>query len=343
MNRKIIVGGSIAYDNIVRFPGYFKDSFLPDKIRSLNVSFLVDNMQRIKGGTGSNIAYNLALIGEKPALMGTVGKDFAEYRRWLHQQGVDTRLTRTVSDDYTAFCTIMTDLGHNQITSFYPGAMNRDAEISLADIPTEEVAMVIIAPTEPGAMIKWALECQAKGLPYLFDPGMQIPRLSREDLVLGINGARILVMNEYEYSMMQNKTNLSKEDLLRRVEILAITRGDRGSTLTRGEEEVPIPAAQATEVVNPTGAGDAFRAGLLKGYLEGRPLPIMGRFGSTTAVYAVEHQGATEHSYTIDGFLQRYCDNFGPVDWKGKTSLSRAEISSHRKSPFRSALQPKIL
>jgi adenosine kinase len=311
---RIIVGGSIAYDNIVRFPGRFEDNILPDQVQALNVSFLVDSMKRIQGGTGANIAYNLALVGEKPVLMGTAGKDFAEYRRWLQSHGVDTGLTRVVEDDYTASCTIITDLGHNQITSFYPGAMDRDREISLLDVPVDGLSMVVIAPTEPGAMIRWALECQQRGLPYLFDPGMQIPRLTRDDLVAGIRGARLLVLNEYEYHMMQNKTGLTRQEILGQAETLVITLGARGSIIAWGSEEEVIPAAKPQVLVNPTGVGDAFRAGLLKGYLEGRPLSVMGRMGSVSAVYAVEHQGATEHSYTLDEFYQRYEENFGGVE-----------------------------
>jgi adenosine kinase len=227
---------------------------------------------------------------------------------------VDTGLTRVVEDDYTASCTIITDLGHNQITSFYPGAMDRDREISLLDVPVDGLSMVVIAPTEPGAMIRWALECQQRGLPYLFDPGMQIPRLTRDDLVAGIRGARLLVLNEYEYHMMQNKTGLTRQEILGQAETLVITLGARGSIIAWGSEEEVIPAAKPQVLVNPTGVGDAFRAGLLKGYLEGRPLSVMGRMGSVSAVYAVEHQGATEHSYTLDEFYQRYEENFGGVE-----------------------------
>jgi adenosine kinase len=163
-------------------------------------------------------------------------------------------------------------------------------------------------------MIRWALECQQRGLPYLFDPGMQIPRLTRDDLVAGIRGARLLVLNEYEYHMMQNKTGLTRQEILGQAETLVITLGARGSIIAWGSEEEVIPAAKPQVLVNPTGVGDAFRAGLLKGYLEGRPLSVMGRMGSVSAVYAVEHQGATEHSYTLDEFYQRYEENFGGVE-----------------------------
>lgn len=308
--KKVVICGSIAYDNIMEFNGLFKEQILPDKIHALNVSFLVKNLKRVRGGTAPNIAYSLALVGEKPMVLGTAGKDFHEYREWLVANGVNTDFIRIIEDDYTASCFITTDLSNNQITEFYPGAMSRDSEISLKDMDTEDVAMVVIAPTEPSAMIKWAVECQESGLPYMFDPGMQIPLLSAEDLVKGIMGARIAIFNEYEYDLMKKKTGLSKEDILNRVELLVVTLGGKGSILKTRGHRVLVPAARPVNVVDPTGAGDAYRAGLLKGFFEGVSLEVMGRYASITAVYAVEHKGATEHKYSIEEFKKRYIDNY---------------------------------
>lgn len=310
---KIIVCGSIAYDNIMDFPGLFKEQILPDKIHALNVSFLVRGLKRVRGGTAPNIAYSLALVGEKPVVVGTAGKDFHEYRVWLEENGVDTGEIRIVEEDFTASCFITTDLANNQITGFYPGAMARDVEISLKDLKVDDISIAVIAPTEPGAMMKWARECQELGIPYLFDPGMQIPRLSAEELISGTMGAKIAIFNDYEYDLMKKKTGLTKEAILNKVDMLVETLGGRGANIKTREGKVHIPAARSTNVVDPTGAGDAFRAGLLKGYFEGVPVEVMGRYACITGVYAVEHKGATEHKYSIEEFQKRYAENYGEM------------------------------
>ncbi|MCR4434852.1 MAG: carbohydrate kinase family protein [Clostridiales bacterium] len=307
---KVLVGGSIAYDHIMDFPGLFKDHILPDKIESLNVSFLVNSLKKIRGGTAPNIAYNLALIGEKPMIVGTAGKDFCEYKEWLEARGVDTRYIRILEHDFTASCFINTDLSNNQITSFYPGAMARDPEISLKALDLSEISMVVIAPTEPKAMVRWVDECQKLDIPYLYDPGMQIPRLAPGDLLKGVQGARIVVSNEYEFEMLYEKTGLKMEDILNGADLCVKTLGSQGCLLRTRRESVHVPAAKPARVVDPTGAGDAFRAGLLKGYFEGASLETMGRYANIAAVYAVEHKGAVEHSYTCDQFMKRYRENF---------------------------------
>lgn len=310
---KTLVCGSIAYDNIMDFPGLYSEQIMPNKIHMLNVSFLVNSLKKVKGGTAPNIAYNLALIGEKPSIVGTAGRDFYEYKDWLNENGVDTSRIRILDNDYTASCFITTDTSNNQITMFYPGAMAKDPEISLGDMDMKDVSMVVIAPTEPVAMVKWAEECRESGIPYLYDPGMQIPRLSRKDLIKGIMGARIVILNEYEYMMMKEKTGLSEEEILNQVELIVETLGGQGSILRTKKEKVEVPAAKPVRVVDPTGAGDAYRAGLLKGYFEGASLEVMGRYASVTAVYAVEHKGGTEHKYTTDEFKKRYNDNYGVI------------------------------
>lgn len=308
---KILIGGSIAYDNIMEFPGLFKDHILPEKIHSLNVSFLVETLKKVRGGTAPNIAYNLSLVGEKASIFGTAGKDFSEYRHWLIENGVETKHIRILEDDFTANCFITTDMANNQITGFYPGAMARDAEISLKDIDLKDVSMVVIAPTEPDAMIKWTKECQELEVPYLYDPGMQIPRLTGHDLIKGIMGAKIAIFNEYEYIMMVEKTALSREEILNNVDLLVETLGARGSNLWTRKERIHVPAAKPTHVVDPTGAGDAYRAGLLKGYFEGAKLDVIGRCASVSAVYALEHKGGTGHKYTTEEFNTRYKENYG--------------------------------
>lgn len=311
---KVLVCGSIAYDHIMDFPGLFKDHILPDKIHALNVSFLVNSMKKVRGGTAPNIAYNLALVGEKPVILGTAGRDFYEYKEWLDSNGVDTGSIRIVQDDFTASCFIMTDNSNNQITEFYPGAMSRDSEISLKTVDLTDVSLVIVAPTEPSAMIKWAVECKELGIPYLFDGGMQIPRLSGKELIDGTFGANIAVFNEYEFVMFLEKTGVSKAELLKNVELVVETLGERGSILRKGNERVHVAAAKPGKVIDPTGAGDAYRAGLIKGYFEKAPLDVMGKYAGVTAVYAVEHKGPTEHKYTLEEYTERYNKNFGGVE-----------------------------
>lgn len=310
---KIVVAGSIAYDHIMDFPGQFGDHILPDKIYALNISFLVKSLKKFRGGTAPNIAYSLALTGQKAEVLGTAGRDFAEYGRWLEANGVGTKLVRILEDDYTASCFITTDLSNNQITGFYPGAMAKDPDISLQDISMEDVSLIVIAPTEPAAMVKWCDECRKIGVPYLYDPGMQIPRLSAQELVSGVMSARIVIFNEYEYEMLREKTGLTIENMLNNAELVVETMGEKGSVLTSRNERVHVPAARPAAVVDPTGAGDAFRAGLLKGYFEGAKLEVMGKYASITAVYAVEHKGPTEHKYTMDEFNKRYSENFGGI------------------------------
>jgi len=309
--KKIIVAGSIAFDHIMDFPGYFRDQIIPEKIDELNISFLVNSLKKVRGGTAPNIAYSLALVGLKPEVLGTVGSDFEGYRKWLESNGVGTGLIRVKEDDFTASCFINTDLSNHQIIGFYPGAMAYDTQISMLDIPMDDVSIVVVAPTEPAAMVKWCDELQRIGVPYLYDCGMQIPRMTDNEFVPGIMGARIVIFNEYEYEMMINKTGLTEEEILEKVEIIVVTLGEKGSILRNRTQKVHVPAAKPVKVVDPTGAGDAYRAGLLKGYLEGAGLEQMGRYASIAAVYAVEHKGPTEHSYTIDEFYKRYEENYG--------------------------------
>ncbi|HEX6289264.1 MAG TPA: carbohydrate kinase family protein [Herpetosiphonaceae bacterium] len=308
---QIIVTGSIAYDYIMVFPGQFKDHILPDKMHILSVSFLVDSLKRLRGGTAPNIAYNLALLRERPTVVGTVGEDFAEYRAWLDSRGIDTSGIREIAGEFTASCFINTDLQDNQITAFYAGAMAHAASISFHDSEHAEADLVIIAPNDPAAMNRYATECTALGIPYLYDPSMQAPRMTAEELEAGFRGAKILTGNDYEFGMMAEKLRITEEQLRRCVPITIMTRGEAGALLTVEGEEFEIPAARARQVVDPTGAGDAFRAGFVKGMVRGFSWPVVGRMAALSAVYAIEHAGTQQHSYTIAEFVERYRENFG--------------------------------
>jgi adenosine kinase len=311
---RIIVTGSIAYDYIMVFPGHFKDHILADKMHVLSVSFLVDSLKRMHGGTAPNIAYNLALLGERPEVVGTVGDDFGEYRAWLDSRGIETSGVKVVSGDFTASCFINTDLQANQITAFYVGAMAHAASLSIGDTGVTPTDLVIIAPNDPIAMAQYAQECTTLGIPYLYDPSMQAPRMTGEELEAGFKGAQVLTGNDYEFGMMAEKIGISEADLRRRVPITVMTRGENGALITVGDDEYDIPSAKAHNVVDPTGAGDAFRAGFVKGMARGFSWPVVGRLGALTAVYALEQSGTQQHSYTIAEFVERYHENFGPSE-----------------------------
>lgn len=307
---EIIVTGSIAYDHIMDFPGYFKDHVLPEKVHMLNISFLVNSLKKLKGGCACNIAYNLSLLEKKPAIMGTVGVDFEDYRKWLECKGVDTSFIKVIPDEFTATCFVTTDFSDNQIIGFYPGAMSHAKTLTFLDLNYSRIKLAVISANDPEGMKKYVRECKALSIPYMFDPGHQIPRLDKEDLADGINGAQITIVNDYEFQMAQNKTGFSLEKILEGTKILIITKGQEGSVVYSGKKACVIPPAKANEVADPTGAGDAYRAGVIKGWLEGRSLEEIGKLGSIAAVYAVEKYGTTEHSYTPDEFEERMKENF---------------------------------
>jgi adenosine kinase len=308
---RIFVTGSIAFDYIMVFPGRFRDHILPEKMHVLSVSFLVDSLTRLRGGTGANIAFNLGLLDERPILVGSAGEDFGEYRAWLEGHGVDCRAVKIVAGDHTASCFINTDLQDNQITAFYPGAMAQASSVSLIESGASPNDLVVIAPNDPGAMNRYTAECTEAGVPYLYDPSMQLPRLDRPALEAGCRAARILAGNDYEFGMMAEKLGLGEAELRRLVPITVMTRGEAGALITAEGEEFEIPPARPRAVVDPTGAGDAFRAGFVVGLRRGWPWPVVGRVAALTAVYAIEHRGPQQHSYSLEEFRARYRENFG--------------------------------
>ena len=308
----IVVTGSIAYDYLMTFPGRFAEHILPDQIHRLSVSFLVDEMRKQRGGCAANIAYNLALLGERPRLMGTVGQDFAGYRAWLDGRGVDTSLVRTESDLFTASFFVSTDEDGNQIANFYTGAMARARDLSLETVAVDGTDLVVISPNDPEAMVKYAAECQMLGIPYLYDPSQQIVRLSGEELKMGLDGASILVVNEYEFELLQEKTNLTADQIRSAPrEACVVTLGSEGSRIWTGREPCHIPPAAPQCIDDPTGVGDAYRAGLIKGLALGLPWHLCGRLGSTAAAYALEQPGPQSHHYSLEDFAERLAAHFG--------------------------------
>jgi adenosine kinase len=310
---RIVVTGSLAYDYIMDFPGHFKDHILPDKAHMLTVSFLVDSMRRMRGGVAGNIAYSLALLGERPLVVASAGQDFGEYREWMERQGIDTSGIVETEDDFTASCFINTDKSNNQIVAFYAGAMAQAKNLSLLDLGLTADDLVVISPTDPEAMSRYADECRQLGVPFLFDPGKQTPRLEGEQILAGMTGASVLIGNDYEFAMLAQKTGRTEEELISAAPLTVVTRGEQGSTIyaeTDGQE-VNIPIAPVTDVVDPTGAGDAYIAGLVFGLARRFPLEVVGRIAALTAAYAIEQRGCQEHHFTPAEFAERYANVFG--------------------------------
>lgn len=306
-----IVTGSIAFDNIMDFPGKFADHILPDKIHILNVSFLVKGMKKQRGGTAGNIAYTLGLLGDHPLLFSTAGQDFTGYQEGIAAAGVDTHAVKILADDYTAICYITTDEVNNQITGFYPGAMARDTELSLRDLSREGLDLLVISPTEPQAMVRFAREAHDLDLPYVYAPGQQIISLDAQDLAAGIEMAYVVIANDYEYEMIRNKTGLTAQDMLGQDRIVVTTKGEYGSIIQTRDGVVEIPIAPVGTVVDPTGAGDAYCAGVVYGLQHGFDLGRAGRIGALAATYAIESYGTQAHQYSRDEFAARYAASFG--------------------------------
>ncbi len=308
----VLITGSIAYDYIMVFPGYFKDHILPEKIENISVSFLVDSMKKHLGGVATNIAYNLALLGERPGIMATVGEDFGEYRAWLEKAGIDTSAIVEIPGEFTASFFVSTDSNHNQIAMFYTGAMAHAHELSIKERALgSHVDLVVISPNDPRAMVQSARECKELRLPYIYDPSQQIVRLSGDELAEGARGSTMTIVNEYEFEMMKNKTGWTDQILAAQTQALIVTHGEKGSTIYTTGKAIDIPAIPARRNVDPTGVGDAYRAGIIKGYLKKLPWQTTGRLGSLAATYALEEYGTQNHRYSLKEFGERYREAFG--------------------------------
>jgi adenosine kinase len=308
----IIVTGSIAYDYLMSFPGKFTEHLLPDHLSRVSLSFLVDSMDKRRGGCAPNIAYTLALLGEKPRLMGTAGQDFGDYRRWLEAARVDTSLVVEVPDKFTASFFCSTDADSNQIASFYTGAMANAGELSFRT--AGPCGLAIISPNDPGAMLQYAEECRALDIPYIWDPGQQCARMSGDELRDGLIGATIVICNDYELELMRQKTGLDEPHILEHTKALVVTRGEHGCTILEpGGRSSDVPAVSPYRLVDPTGVGDAFRGGFMKGMARQADYQTCARLGSVAATYALEHLGGQSHAYTWQEFRDRYGAHFGEL------------------------------
>lgn len=312
-----VITGSIAYDYLMRFPGRFQQHFIPDELHNMSLSFLVDDMTKHWGGVAANIAFTMALFGLRPKLMGTVGRDFGDYRRWLESKGVDCGAVVQLDDVFTASFFSNTDEDNNQLAFFYGGAMNLARNYRIADVLAETPDLVVISPDDPVAMIKHCDECRARGIRFVFDPGQQVARLNGDELRQGMTGAHMIVINIYEASMLYEKTRLNLSDLRKLIDIVVITESEKGSTIYRDGTVIKVDAFAPRKIANPTGAGDAFRAGMLVGMSKGLPLTLSAQIGALCATFALEEVGTQIHCFSPAEFIERFrslADDGGLLD-----------------------------
>ncbi len=304
-----LICGSVAYDNIMVFEDSFKNHILPDKIHILNVAFLVPALRREFGGCAINIAYNLKLLGEDPLPMGTVGQDFDAYRQWMEKCGIRQDHIRVIDDVFTAQAFITTDLDDNQITAFHPGAMNQSELNRVGD--ASGVGLGMVSPDGRAGMVEHAAQFAAAGIPFIFDPGQGMPMFNGDDLRQFIEQATWVTVNDYEWQLLKDRTGWDVDDVRQRVEALIVTRGAEGSLIHTRSGDHEIPCAKPRTVTDPTGCGDAYRAGLLYGLLHKLDWETTGRIASLMGAIKVESHGTQNHSFTREEFAQRYRDSFG--------------------------------
>jgi adenosine kinase len=310
----VVLTGSIAYDYLMSFPGYFKDHILPDKIHEISVSFLVDSMKKQRGGIAPNIAYSLSLLGERPKIMATVGEDFEEYRRWLELHYIDTSAIIVIPDEFTASFFVSTDKNQNQIASFYTGAMAHAHLVSFQDHVNGGIELAVISPNDPRAMSQYVTECKEMSIPYIYDASQQIVRVGEQELMDGCSGSKMIILNDYELEMLKNKTGWSDWQIADSTETLIVTHGEKGSKIFHNGRTIAIPVAKTRKEGEPTGGGDAYRAGIIKGVMNNFSWEFTGRIAALAATYVLEEFGAQSHRYSLDEFKERFVQEFGQWD-----------------------------
>jgi adenosine kinase len=304
-----LICGSIAYDTIMVFNDHFKNHILPEKIHILNVAFLVPDMRREFGGCAGNIAYNLQMIGGQPLIMATVGDDYQPYANRLDKLNLAQTHVRQVQDTFTAQAFITTDLTDNQITAFHPGAMNHSHENHIGD--AKNISLGIVAPDGRDGMVQHAREFHEAGIPFIFDPGQGLPMFNGEELLDFIHKADYVAVNDYEGQLLCDRTGLAVEELARRVKALIVTKGAEGSVIYTSGQQINIPSVKADALTDPTGCGDAYRAGLLFGIANGMDWQSTGQLGALIGALKIAHRGGQNHVFTRDEIDQRYFENFG--------------------------------
>jgi adenosine kinase len=305
----IVLTGSVAFDYLMKFPGYFRDHILPERLESISLSFLVESMVVQRGGIAPNIAYTLALLGNHPRVMATVGQDFESYGAWLESKGIDTSLIQVIPGVFTASFFANTDKSNAQIASFYPGAMSYASQLTFRGMQ-DKPDLVVISPNDPAAMNAYVVECQELGIPYIYDPSQQIVRLEAADVRRGIEGGRALFVNEYEFALIQKMTNLSEREVLKTCQFLVVTCGENGADVHAGQERYHVPVVPPEHIADPTGVGDAFRGGFLTGYAHSLSWETCGQMGALAATYCLEQTGPQGQQYTPAEFVARFRQNF---------------------------------
>jgi adenosine kinase len=301
----IIVSGSLAYDRIMDFPGYFAEHILPEKIHILNVVFTVNGLREKLGGTAGNIAYALSLMGERPEISATIGHDHHRYLEWLTKNGLSTKHIRIIEEEFTAGAYITTDQADNQITGFNPGAMKCSSSLEFDRFDSKET-LLIVSPGNLEDMRNYPGACKSRGIDYIFDPGQSIPMLGPEDLLQATEGCRILISNDYELELIMSKTGLNKKALLKKASAIIVTLGEAGSRIFTAKNEITIPAVNPKKVEDPTGAGDSYRGGLISGLVRGMNIEQSARIGSVCSSFAVECYGTQDYRFTPDEFEERF-------------------------------------
>ncbi len=306
----IVLTGSVAFDYLMTFPGYFKDHILPDKLDSISLSFLVDSFRKRQGGIAPNIAYTMAILGEKPHILATVGEDFEEYRQWLENNGVDTSMMKVIPGEVTASFFCNTDRANSQIASFYPGAMGYSSQLSLKNWQGSPPDLVVVSPSDPQAMHQHVAECRELSIPYLYDPSQQIVRMTGAELRTGIEGALALFVNDYEFGLVEKMTGMQAAEMLEHLQFMVVTNGSKGSTVFSRENEFYIPVVPPEHIIDPTGVGDAYRGGFLTGYSHGLDLETCGQMGTLAATFCLECEGTQGHCYTLADYISRFRTHF---------------------------------
>lgn len=311
----VVVSGSLAYDRIMVFEGFFSDHILPDKVHMLNVCFQVNGMKENVGGTAGNIAYALTLMGEHPLISATIGHDYQRYFEQLAKIGISTEGIRIIEDEFTAGAYITTDLTDNQITGFNPGAMRFSSRLDFDAFNPRET-LVIVSPGNLEDMVNYPQACRERGIQYVFDPGQSLPMWDAHELVRALAGCRILICNDYELDLVMTKTGLKKESLLEKAGSIITTLGEAGSLVSTADSDIKIPAVEPATVEDPTGAGDAYRGGLLSGLIRGKTIEESALVGSVCASFAVESYGTQEYRFTPHEFNERFARSYSGLSFK---------------------------
>lgn len=306
----ILIHGTLDYDIIMKHPGRFQDRLLPEYLDRLSMSLFIEDVEEKFGGNAGAIAYSLRLLGESPMIISAIGHDGQEYIDHLLSQGLTTEYIEVVNDIRTSRFTVVSDSEHHQLGFFYAGALQRNIPFSASDFPADNSIMLLTPRDNNPETLAYAQQCRQIGLPYIFDPGQTIDRFTKHELRQLIDGAFMLTINDYEFQTLQRLTDIREEELLGMTQAVVVTQGEDGSKIYTHDGIFDIPRCSSENVVDTTGAGDAYRAGLLKGISIGASFPQMGRLGAVAAAYAIEHVGGQEHHYSLDDFCQRYEEQF---------------------------------